>query len=190
MGRPVVALSPLAEFLARQRLVSTSTARWRRGIELRINGYLSDEAPPAELVSSARAIVLREDSLLVMSNLDGDHILPGGRLEEGETPEEALRRELLKEAGVEVVIMGRIGFMHLRHTSPKPDGYPYLYPDFIWPIWAVSFVEFKPDLMIDDGYEVSSRFVPLQGVDEFKLDVHEPAFVTAALALRKTLREL
>lgn len=176
--------STLTKFLVRQRLVSTSTAQWRRGIELSIGGYLSEEAPPAELVSSVRAIVLREDSLLVMNNLDGDHILPGGRVEAGETHEEALRRELLEEAGVEFAIVGRVGFMHLRHTTPRPDDYPFLYPDFIWPIWAASFVEFKPDLMVDDGYEVSSRFVPLREVDELKLDVREPAFVAAALVLR------
>ena len=190
MGGPVVASSPLTKFLARQRLVSTSTAQWRRGIELRISCYLSDEAPPTDLVPSVRAIVFREDSLLVMKNLDGMGILPGGRVEKGETHDEALRRELLEEAGVEVAIMGRIGFMHLKHTSPKPDGYPFLYPDFIWLIWAASFVEFKPDLMVDGGYEVSSRFVPLQEIDELKLDGHEPAFLAAALALQKTFRVL
>ncbi len=42
--------------------------------------------------------------------------------------------------------------------------------------------------MVDDGYEVSCRFVPLREVDELKLDVHELAFLEAALAMRKTFR--
>jgi len=83
--------SSLEEFLARQSLTSTATASWRRGIELEIRSYISSEVPPGELVSSVRAVVLREDSVLTMTNLDGDHILPGGRVEEGETHDEALR---------------------------------------------------------------------------------------------------
>lgn len=176
--------SPFVRFLARQKHIYTDSAQWPGGITLDVHGYLSAESPPAELVSSVRAIVLREDSVLIMTNLDGDYILPGGRVEKGETFEEALRRELLEEAGVEFTLMGRIGFMHLRHTSPKPENYPYLYPDFIWPIWAASFAGFRPQALVDDGYDVSFRFVPLSQVDELRLDDHERAFLAAALAMR------
>ena len=123
--------------------------------------------------------------MLTMTNLDGDHILPGVRVEEGETHDEALWREVFEEVWVKLAIMDRIGFMQLRHTSHKPDDYPYLYPDFTWPIWAVSFAGFRPDLMVDDGYEVSFRFVPFQEVSDLKLDGHESALLEAALAMRR-----
>ena len=142
------------------------------------------EVSPGEWVSSVRAVVLREDSVLTMTNLDGDHVLPGVRVEEGETHDEALWREVFEEVWVKLAIMDRIGFMQLRHTSHKPDDYPYLYPDFTWPIWAASFAGFRPDLMVDDGYEVSFRFVPFQEVSDLKLDGHESALLEAALAMR------
>jgi ADP-ribose pyrophosphatase YjhB (NUDIX family) len=163
---------------------SLATASWRRGIDLGIRSYISSETPPGELVSSVRAVVLREDSVLTMTNLYGDHILPGGRVEEGETHSEALRRELFEEARVELAIMGRIGFMHLRHTSPKPEDYRYLYPVFIWQIWAASLVEFRPDLMVDDGCEVSFRLLSFQEIGELNLDSHRAAFLEEALAMR------
>lgn len=65
----------LNEFLARQTLVSTSHSTWPGPIELTVSRYLSAEAPPAELVSSVRAIA---DSVLVMRNL-GQHRHPAGR---------------------------------------------------------------------------------------------------------------
>ena len=65
-------------------------------------------------MSSARAIILKKDRVLVMHNLDGTHILPGGRFEKDETFEETLQRELLEEAGVRIKVMAQIGVVHFR----------------------------------------------------------------------------
>lgn len=54
---------------------------------------------------AARAIVIRDDELLIIHrNKFGKKYdtLPGGRIEMGESPEEAIRRELLEETGLEV----------------------------------------------------------------------------------------
>ena len=175
--------STLIDFLARQRHVCTFDARWGEHTELIISGYLSAETPPVDLVSSVRGIVLNGDEVLVMHNRDGDaHIVPGGRVEEGETLEQTLRRELQEEAGVEVELMGQIGFVHLKHTTPNPDGYRYPYPDFFWPVFAATFASQKPDSTIEDDWVVSSEFLPVEAVDSLPLTEYEKAFLGAALS--------
>ena len=57
---------------------------------MQVSGYVCSEAAPASLVSSVRAIVFKEDRVLVMRNLDGSHILSrrprGGRRRRGRAP--------------------------------------------------------------------------------------------------------
>ncbi len=78
-------------------------------------------------------------------------------MEEGETFEETLQRELLEEAGLEVGVMDQIGLVHLRHTTPKPKNYPFIYPDFLWPVFVASVLADKPDAKVDDGYEIRAQ---------------------------------
>ena len=177
-----MASTGLDDFLSRQKRMSQITAKWGGGIELEVTGYLCSEAPPSELVSSVRAIVFDEDRVLVMTNLDGTHIVPGGRVEQGESFEEALRRELLEEAGVEVRVIAQIGVVHLRHTTPKPKNHPFPYPDFLWPIYAASVVGQRLDARVDDDYEIASQFLTLQEVRSLGLEDHEKAFLEAAEA--------
>ena len=51
--------------------------------------------------------------------------MPGGRLEAGESPEDALRREVAEETGWTISRLRRIGFRHFRHLTPKPDDWTY-----------------------------------------------------------------
>ena len=123
----------LTAFLARHKPVTNADALWRGGtIRLRSDSYLSRDSPPLAYVTSVRSVVLRRDDVLTVRNRDEWHVLPGGRREEGETPEQTVRREVLEEAGGLIGRPVQLGFTHLHHLTPKPSDYEYPYPDFLW----------------------------------------------------------
>lgn len=54
--------------------------------------------------------------------------LPGGHLEPGESPEEAVRREAMEEAGAVMEDLRVLGYEKISLGGPKPAGYPYPHP--------------------------------------------------------------
>src|SRR5262249_27839583 len=111
---------------------------WRGGsMPLRFRCYLDLEQPPAAFVTNVRAVVVGEASVLV---LDRRHVLPRGRLELGETLDEALRRELLEETGWCIEPTRQLGFIHFHHLADKPADYALPYPDFLQVVYLARAV--------------------------------------------------
>lgn len=74
---------------------------------------------PKTLRFVAAALILRGDEVLVCQRKAGAPMglkweFPGGKLEPGESPEQALKRELHEELGIEAAVGTRIA--HLRHN--------------------------------------------------------------------------
>ncbi len=170
-------------FLAGRQPFYVGEAIWLGGeIRLAVSAYLSSELPPRRFVSSARAIVLKGDQVLVQRSVEDVHILPGGRLEPGEGFESGLRREILEESGWRVEVVGVLGFQRLQHLTPKQPGYPYPYPDFFWAIYLARAVEHLPAGRLEDGYDLGAEFHPAEEARALGLKAAESAYLSAALA--------
>ncbi len=68
-----------------------------------------------------KGVILAEN--LVPTKPQGYYCLPGGRIENSETPEEAMKREWKEEAGQEGIKI--IGIFGIRRTGPKGEYIQY-----------------------------------------------------------------
>lgn len=183
----MISMNPeLAGFLSVSIPVAEESVTWGDRMPLNITYYLCGQPPPIEYVSSVRAIVFRGDSVLVIRQEDGErYIIPGGRREKGEDPEETLRREVLEESGCTLASVTLFGFMHLHHLAPKPAGYEYPYPDFIWPIYLAEAGKFVPGARKPEQYAIGADFLPIEEVRQLPLRPGQRALLEAALKLRR-----
>jgi len=154
-------------------------------IPLRLSWYLTTDAPPPALVTSVRAIVLRDDAVLVLREPDGrPYIIPGGRCEAGESPEETVRREVLEESGWALGPLAPLGCIHLHNLGPELPGSPYPYPDAFQTIRRAEAAAEHPEAVIFDQWVSSSAFVPLAEALRLPLRPGERVLLVAALAVR------
>lgn len=107
----------------------------------------SDWLPPSALTTAALGFVFEGESLLLARIAGREWDLPGGHIEAGETPEEAMRREVLEEAGAVVGPARLFAHQHIYSDDPVPEGFKYPHPDayMVFFIGDVDhLVEFRP----------------------------------------------
>ena len=76
------------------------------------------------LVVVAAAVVVRDGQVLLTRRAEGQHLaglweFPGGKLEDGESPEEALVRECQEECGIEVAVTEILDVTHHRYPEKE-----------------------------------------------------------------------
>ena len=176
----------LERFLAARTPLAEETAVWAMAT-LNVASYLDDQRPPLDYITSVRGIVFRDDSVLVLRNQDGLHILPGGRRENGERLVDTLRREVLEESGWGIGQVSQLGFMHFHHLTLMPPDYAYPYPDFLWLVCVAEAATFEPSARLADDYEIEAGFRSIAEAQALALSPGERLFLDAAMKLRSSL---
>lgn len=96
---------------------------------------LTDVLPRRELITCSFVLAFQEDALLLTNLNERGWDIPGGHIEPGETPIEAMIRELYEETGAIIDSPQVLGYERIRLYN-KPENYKYPYPDsymvFYW----------------------------------------------------------
>ncbi|WP_020578124.1 NUDIX domain-containing protein [Actinopolymorpha alba] len=158
----------LLRILGQHRPAAVHREAWGPGgsIPLEFSSYLTTVRVPDELVSSVRCIVATPGGVVVCENRHERHVWPGGRPEPGETMTEAVVREVAEETGWQVdrATLTYLGFVHLAHLGPRPDGYAYPYPDSVQLVFGGTatgrLVDANANWTDTDGWELASRVAP------------------------------
>lgn len=158
--------------------------RWG-DIRLAFSLHLTPETPPAELITSVRSVAFRRGAVVVVDDsVGGSHVMPGGRMEPGETIAQTLEREVLEECGWTVTDVRPLAFGHFHHLSPKPDGYRYPYPDFLHLVFMGEAGEYRRDALKRAGeVETGSRVTSIRRAMA-RITPDQQALLRAALAAR------
>lgn len=151
-----------------------------------VTGPLSLVGEAHERIRSVHAVLFtEEDALLLVQNKDGSYTFPGGRLEERETIDEALRREMWEEARARVA-PGYVAFAvtEITFLNRVPGRLHRVHPTFLlWVLGRVAALSDEPHLDPAD-YVVGRR---VARVDEARalLPAAEGDVLEAALKDRK-----
>lgn len=182
----MIPVSPeLVVFLSPFSPASTETETWG-DLPLLIHGYLSDVLPASRWISSVRCVILSNDDVLVVRSPDSIHVLPGGRIEAGETLLETLYREVLEETGWTVRNPELLGFIHYHHLAQRPPDYPYAYPDFVQVVYHATASEQQAAQRLADEYEIEARFVAVDEAQQLALSARDRLYLQAAIQRTRT----
>jgi 8-oxo-dGTP pyrophosphatase MutT (NUDIX family) len=77
--------------------------------------------PPGKLIIQSSGLCFTKNHQLILVNDGKNWMLPGGRPEENETPEQALIREITEEACAEVIRFHYLGSIQYRDVIPSAD---------------------------------------------------------------------
>ena len=178
----------LTSFLGRRTTFASEAASWsweEHPLPLEVQHYVSEELPLERFITSVRAVVFREDSVLVLTDRKGDRfIAPGGRRNPGESLEETARREVFEETGWTLGTLYLLGFSHFHLLSRPPSDYPYPHPDFVHLIYMGEALHHQLNRAVRDDWVVGSDLVPIERVKHLEMGEAQPLLLAQAVRLR------
>ena len=150
-----------------------------------------DAAPPERQRVAAYALLTRDDEVLLTqmsarTRIKGRWTLPGGGIDHGEDPRDALRREVYEETGLHVE-PGRVVDVHATHfVGARADGlvenYHGIHLIFEAEIDPDS-LDVEPHVVEEDGSTARATWMPI--VEALRLDLLSAARHALGLAERE-----
>jgi 8-oxo-dGTP pyrophosphatase MutT (NUDIX family) len=98
---------------------------------LRYHFETMDRVQSVELISNVNLVPFVGESVLILRLRDGAWEIPGGTLEPGEDYPSAIRRELVEEAGAELVSFNPFGVWRCFSSADKPYRPHVPHPEFL-----------------------------------------------------------
>ena len=97
-----------------------------------VETYLSNELPGEE-ITAAYAFVFKDGKFLMTDLREGERPtrrldIPGGHIDNGESPQQSCIREVYEETGVVIKVIKLVAYSSFTLTIPKPENYKYPYP--------------------------------------------------------------
>ena len=130
---------------------------------LRDRIFVGDFNFPPELRSSARAVVFKGSRVVVVRERHGEsHVEPGGRIEPGESVEQAVRREVAEECGWTVGALKPLGFHYLEPLTPYPPMASRRWGPMVHPIFVTEGLGFSRRARDMTQIEVGSRLTSIR----------------------------
>ncbi len=143
----------------------------------RLTRMAVDAAPPHRQRIAAYALLTRDQEVLLTqmssrTRIEGRWTLPGGGIDHGEDPRDALRREVYEETGLHVE-PGRVVDVHATHfVGARADGvvedYHGIHLIFEAEIDEDS-LEVNPHVVEEDGSTERAEWVPLKRAEKLDL---------------------
>lgn len=87
------------------------------GHNVKLTWIPSNTLPELHLVTSVHGVCLDNNKVLLVQIKDRGYNLPGGHIENGESPEEALRRECMEEGCIQCGSTSLIGMIKVSHEE-------------------------------------------------------------------------
>lgn len=159
-----------------KKLLHKENLDWK-GVKHNLELYESDSIEDLGIVTQTQAIPFVDDNrIVVYKHIDEYYGLPGGTVEEGESFEDALKREVKEESACEVLDYGLIGYIKDIQLPEEKIKYQLRY-------WA--HVKLLDEPVNDpDGKALSREVININDAAE-KLNWGERGKILLELAKRK-----
>ncbi len=166
-----------------------------RHVNAGVLAIMFEEHDETRLVLTRRSSALRTHK--------GEVSFPGGRLHDGETPEDAAMRETHEEVGLDLSMVTPVGWLHPVHTfvsgslilpvlaTTKARPHLVASPDEVDRIFDVSLAELaEPDIFHEERWHIEGRKVPGSEDDSFPVWFFEVAGEMVWGATARMIHEL